>query len=40
MEEQVLKGNLVYESTMTRLARDDERFVLLATRQTLAERGL
>ena len=40
MEERVLKGDLVYESSMPRLAGDDERFVLLAMHQTLVERGL
>ena len=40
MEERVLKGNLVYESSMTRLAGDEERFVLLAMHQTLVERSL
>ncbi|HKV36105.1 MAG TPA: TIR domain-containing protein [Pyrinomonadaceae bacterium] len=40
MEERVLKGDLSYESSMARLAGDDERFVLLAMHQTLVERGL
>jgi small GTP-binding protein len=40
MEERVLNGDLMYESSMERLARDDERFVLLAMHQTLVERGL
>ena len=40
MEERVLKGDLAYESSMPRLAGDEERFVLLATHQTLVERGL
>jgi hypothetical protein len=40
MEEQVLSGDLAYESSMPRLAGDDERFVLLAMHQTLVERGL
>ena len=40
MEERVLKGDLSYESSMPRLAGDDERFVLLAMHQTLVERGL
>jgi len=40
MEERVLKGDLVYESSMPRLAGDEERFVLLAMHQTLVERGL
>ena len=40
MEEQVLKGGLVYESSMARLEGDEERFVLLAMHQTLVERGL
>jgi len=39
MEERVLKGDLAYESSMPRLAGDEERFVLLAMRQTLVERG-
>jgi hypothetical protein len=40
MEERVLKGDLMYESSMTRLEGDEERFVLLAMHQTLVERGL
>ena len=40
MEERVLKGDLKYESSMPRLAGDEERFVLLAMHQTLVERGL
>ena len=40
MEERVLKGDLKYESSMLRLAVDEERFVLLAMHQTLVERGL
>ena len=40
MEERVLKGDLTYESSMPRLAGDEERFVLLAMHQTLVERGL
>jgi hypothetical protein len=40
MEERVLKGDLAYESSMPRLAGDEERFVLLAMHQTLVERGL
>jgi hypothetical protein len=40
MEERVLKGQLVYDSSMPRLAADDERFILLAMHQTLVERGL
>jgi small GTP-binding protein len=40
MEEQVLKGSLEYESSMRRLAGDEERFVLLAMHQTLVERGI
>ena len=40
MEERVLRGDLKYESSMPRLAGDDERFVLLAMHQTLVERGL
>jgi len=40
LEERVLKGDLAYESSMARLAGDEERFVLLAMHQTLVERGL
>jgi len=40
MEERILKGDLAYESSMPRLAGDEERFVLLAMHQTLVERGL
>jgi small GTP-binding protein len=40
MEERVLKGNLVYQSSMARLSGDEERFVLLAMHQALVERGL
>jgi small GTP-binding protein len=40
MEERVLRGDLAYESSMPRLAGDEERFVLLAMHQTLVERGL
>ena len=39
MEERVLKGDLAYESSMPRLADDEERFVLLVMHQTLVERG-
>ena len=39
MEERVLHGDLAYESSMPRLAGDEERFVLLAMHQTLVERG-
>ena len=39
MEERVLKGDLAYESSLPRLASDEERFVLLAMHQTLVERG-
>ena len=39
-EERVLKGDLAYESSMPRLAGDEERFVLLAMHQMLVERGL
>lgn len=39
-EERVLKGDLMYESSMMRLEGDEERFVLLAMHQTLVERGL
>jgi len=40
IEERVLKGDLMYESSMERLEGDEERFVLLAMHQTLVERGL
>ncbi len=40
MEERVVKGDLAYESSMPRLACDEERFILLAMHQTLVERGL
>jgi len=40
MEERVLKGDLAYESSMPRLAGDEERFVLLAMHQTLVERAV
>lgn len=40
MEEQVLKADLLYESSMERLVGDEERFILLAMHQTLVERGL
>jgi len=40
MEERILNRELVYESSMTRLQGDEERFVLLAMHQTLVERGL
>ncbi len=40
MEERVLQGDLMYESTMPRLGGEEERFVLLAMHQTLVERGL
>jgi small GTP-binding protein len=39
-EERVLRGDLVYHSSMTRLEADEERFILLAMHQTLVERGL
>jgi len=39
-EERVLNGQLTYHSSMKRLEADEERFVLLAMRQTLVERGL
>jgi small GTP-binding protein len=39
-EERVLRGDLVYHSSMTRLETDEERFILLAMHQTLVERGL
>jgi hypothetical protein len=38
MEERVLKGDLAHESSMPRLAGDEERFVLRAMHQTLVER--
>ncbi len=40
MEERVLRGELMYESSMQRLEGDEERFVLLAMHQTLVEHGL
>ena len=40
VEERVLKGDLMYESSMARLQGDEERFVLLAMHQTLVERGV
>ena len=40
MEERVLKGDLMYESSMERLQGDEDRFVLLAMHQTLVERGI
>ena len=40
MEERMLKGDLMYESSMARLQGDEERFVLLAMHQTLVERGV
>ncbi|MEI7725119.1 MAG: DUF4365 domain-containing protein [Bacteroidota bacterium] len=40
MEDRVLKGDLMYESSMLRLENDEERFVLLAMHQTLVEKGL
>ncbi|MDO8349400.1 MAG: DUF4365 domain-containing protein, partial [Planctomycetota bacterium] len=40
MAERVLKGDLIYESSMERLEDDEQRFVLLAMHQTLVERGL
>ena len=39
-EEQVLKGDLNYQSSMKRLEPEEERFVLLAMHQTIVERGL
>ena len=39
MEERVLKGDLAYESSMPRLAGDEERFALVAMRQTPVEGG-
>jgi AAA domain, putative AbiEii toxin, Type IV TA system/Domain of unknown function (DUF4365)/AAA domain len=39
-EEQVLKGDLAYFSSVERLRGDEERFMLLAMHQTLVERGL
>jgi hypothetical protein len=38
-EEQVLGGDLEYESSMQRLEGEDERFVFLTMYQTLVERG-
>ena len=40
MEERGLKGYLAYESSMPRLAGDEERFVLLAMLQMLVKRGV
>lgn len=40
LEQNVLAGDLVYQSSMSRLDFDEERFVLLAMHQTLIERGL
>ena len=40
MEERVLKGDLAHESSMPRLAGDEERFVLPAMHQTLVARDL
>jgi len=41
MEERVLKGDLIYESSVQKLKdKEEERFVLLAMHQTLIERGL
>ncbi len=40
MEDRVLRGELSYDSSMPKLAGDEERFVLLAMHQTLVERGL
>ena len=40
MDERVLKGDLMYESSMARLQGDEDRFVLLAMHQTLVERGV
>ncbi len=40
MEERVLKSNLAYESSMPWLVGDEGRFVLLAMRQSLVERGI
>jgi len=39
MEDRVLKGDLAYESSMPRLAGDEERFVQLDMHQTLVERA-
>ena len=39
MEERGLRGDPAYESSMPRLAGDEERFVLLAMHQALVERG-
>jgi len=40
LEEDVLKGELKYNSSIARLNGDEERFVLLAMHQMLVERGL
>jgi len=40
MEERVLKGDLAYESSMPRLAGDEERLVPLAMHQRPVERSL
>lgn len=39
-EERVLSGSLLYHSAASRVAADEERFILLAMHQTLVERGL
>jgi small GTP-binding protein len=39
-EDRVLRGDLEYHASMTRLPNDEERFVLLAMHQLLVERGL
>jgi hypothetical protein len=39
-EEQVLKGDLTYHSSIPRVSGDEERFILLAMHQALIERGL
>lgn len=40
MEERVLKSDLPHESSMPRLAGEEERFVLLVMHQTLVERRI
>ena len=40
LEEQVLRGDLAYPSSIRRLDSEEERFVLLAMNQTLIEHGL
>jgi small GTP-binding protein len=40
LEERILNGELKYQSTLSRLNTDDERFILLALHQILVNRGL